>query len=160
MKANMIDRKHIGYAFLPFTSVIEAGRVRLYCEAIGETDPIHLDATTARNAGYRDILAPLTFPTAVSMDSPNPRRAIELLDIDLARVLHGEEQYDYFAPICVGDEITSASKIVDIYDKKGGSLEFVILELNMRNQLDERVCRIRRTFIVRRIQDGLEERSA
>jgi acyl dehydratase len=156
----MIDRKHIGHAFPPYTSLVEAGRVRLYCQAIGETGPVHRDARIARNAGYRDILAPLTFPTAVSMDSPNPRRVIELLDIDLTRVLHGEEHYDYFAPICVGDEITCESKIADIYDKKGGSLEFVILEMDMHNQLAERVCKIRRAFIVRDIQSGLEGRSS
>ena len=156
----MIDRKHIGRAFPPYTSLVEAGRVRLYCQAIGETAPIHWDAKIARSAGYRNILAPLTFPTVVSMDNPNPRRVIELLDISLTRVLHGEEQYDYFAPICVGDEITSESEIVDIYDKKGGLLEFVILELNMQNQLDERVCKIRRSFIVRGTQSGFEGRSA
>ena len=156
----MIDRKHIGRAFPPYTSLVEAGRVRLYCQAIGETAPIHWDAKIARSAGYRNILAPLTFPTVVSMDNPNPRRVIQLLDISLTRVLHGEEQYDYFAPICVGDEITSESEIVDIYDKKGGLLEFVILELNMQNQLDERVCKIRRSFIVRGTQSGCEGRSS
>ena len=152
----MIDRKYIGHGFPPYTSLIEAGRVRLYCQSIGETAVVHSDAKFARNAGYRNIVAPLTFPAAVSMDSPNPRRVIELLNIDLARVLHGEEQYQYFAPICVGDEITTESKITDIYEKKSGLLEFVILELGMRNQLDERVCKIRRTFLVRHI----EERSA
>jgi acyl dehydratase len=160
MEANMIDRKHIGHAFPPHTSLIEAGRVRLYCQAIGETAPIHWDAEIARSAGYRNILAPLTFPTAVSMDSPNPRRVIELLDISLTRVLHGEEQYEYFAPMCVGDEIATESKILDIYDKKGGSLEFVVLELNMHNQLDERVCKIRRSFIVQGPQSGFEGRSS
>ena len=156
----MIDRKHIGRAFPPYTSLVEAGRVRLYCQAIGETAPIHWDTKIARSAGYRNILAPLTFPTVVSMDNPNPRRVIELLDISLARVLHGEEHFDYFSPICVGDEITSESKIVDIYEKKGGLLEFVILELNMQNQFDERVCKIRRSFIVRGTQSGFEGRSS
>lgn len=156
----MIDRNYIGHQFPPYTSLIEAGRVRLYCQSIGETALIHSDTNFARNAGYRNIVAPLTFPTAVSMDSPNPRRVIELLDIDLARILHGEEHYDYFAPICVGDEITTESKITDIYEKKNGFLEFVILELNMRNQLDEPVCKIRRTFVLRHVVDKLEERSA
>jgi hypothetical protein len=71
----MIARKHIGRAFPPYTSLIEAGRVRLYCETIGETAPIRWDAQIARSAGYRNILAPSTFPTVVSMDNPNPQEA-------------------------------------------------------------------------------------
>jgi hypothetical protein len=46
------------------------------------------------------------------------------------------------------------------YDKKGGSLEFVVLELNMHNQLDERVCKIRRSFIVQGSQSGFDGRSS
>jgi acyl dehydratase len=146
----MIDKKHIGHRFPPFHSVIEAGRVRLFCQAIGETAAIYLDAQAARAAGYRHILAPLTFPTAVSMDNPNSQRILKLLAVDVAWVLHGEEHYDYFAPMCVGDEIAAELTIADIYEKKGGALEFVVAELHMRNQLEERVCRIRRSLVVRR----------
>jgi acyl dehydratase len=150
----MIDKRHIGHVFPPFSSIIEAGRLRLFCKAIGETDLIHVDAQAARQAGYRNVLAPLTFPTAVAMDNPNPHCTIDLLEVDLAWILHGEEHYDYFGPICVGDVITTEVKISDIYEKKGGALEFVLTELEMRNQFDERVCKLRRSLIVRRPPTG------
>jgi acyl dehydratase len=146
----MIDRRHIGHEFPPFSSIIEAGRVRLFCQAIGETALIHVDARAARQAGYRNIVAPLTFPAAVAMDNPDPRRIIDLMEVDIAWILHGEEHYDCLRPICVGDEITTSLKIIDVYDKKNGALEFVLTELDMRNQFEERVCKIRRLFIVRR----------
>lgn len=148
----MIDRKHIGHAFPAFSSTIEAGRIRLFCKAIGETAAIHHDAAVARKAGYRNVLAPITFPTAIAMDNPNPRCVIELVDVDIGWILHGEEQYDYFNPICVSDEVTTELKITDIYDKKGGALEFVVMALSMRNQLNEPVCAIRRSLVVRRPQ--------
>jgi hypothetical protein len=72
--------------------------------------------------------------------------------VDIGRILHGEEQYDYFNPICVGDEVSTELKITDIYDKKGGALEFVVMALSMRNQLNEPVCAIRRSLVVRRPQ--------
>ena len=148
----MIDRKHIGHRFPPFRSLIEAGRIRLFCKAIGETSPLHLNAEAARQAGYRDILAPLTFPTAIAMDNPNPRCIIELVEVDIGWVLHGEEHYDYFDPVCVGDEITTELAITDIHAKKGGALEFVVCELQMRNQLGARVCNVRRSLVIRRPQ--------
>jgi acyl dehydratase len=146
----VIDRKHVGHVFPAFRSTIEAGRIKLFCKAIGETAGIHHDASIARSAGYRDILAPLAFPTAIAMDNPNPRCVLELVDVDIGRVLHGEEQYEYFVPICVGDQITTELRITDIYDKKGGELEFVVIALTMCNQLNEQVCHIRRSLVIRR----------
>jgi acyl dehydratase len=146
----MIDQKHIGHAFPTFRTTVEAGRVRLFCKAIGETSSIHSDADVARSFGYRNILAPITFATALAMDNPNPRCVIELVGVDIAWILHGEEHYSYFNPVCVADEIEVKLKITDIFDKKGGALEFVVMELDMVNQLGERVCTVRRSLVVRR----------
>jgi acyl dehydratase len=150
--ADAIDRRHIGHRFPAFVSLVEAGRIRLFCKAIGESSPIHLDADAARRAGYRNIVAPITFPTAIAMDNPNPRCIIELVDVDIGWVLHGEEHYEYFQPICVGDEITTELEITDIYSKKGGALEFIVCELGMRNQSAEPVCNVRRSLVIRRPQ--------
>jgi len=38
--------------------VVSADRIRDWCEAIGETNPIHLDREAARAAGYDDIVCP------------------------------------------------------------------------------------------------------
>jgi len=149
----MIDTRHIGHKFTPFDSIIEAGRVRLFCAAIGETAAIHRDARAARAAGYPHILAPLTFPTAIAMDNPDPRCVIDLLEVNIAWILHTEERYDYLGPICVGDLITTAMEIIDIYARKNGALQFVVTALDMRNELAQPVCKVRRSFAVRRPSD-------
>jgi len=64
-------------------------------------------------------------------------------------VLHGEQALTYGAPICAGDEVTLISKVVDIYDKKGGAMEFVILETSAQNQLGEDLGAMTRTIVVR-----------
>jgi acyl dehydratase len=148
----MIDRRYIGHVFPPFSTIVEAGRVRLFCKAIGETAELHSNARVARSVGYRDILAPVTFPTAIAMDNPHPRCVYELLELRIEWILHGEENYEFGAPICVGDEITAQLQITDIYDKKNGAMEFVAVAIGMRNQLREEVCAIRRLLIVRRSQ--------
>ena len=145
----MIDTRHIGHKFTPFESIVEAGRVRLFCQAIGETAAIHFDAGAARTAGYPNILAPLTFPIAIAMDNASPRCVIDLLGIDIAWILHSEERYDYLGPICVGDRITTGIEIINIYAKKNGALQFVVTALEMHNALGQPVCKVRRSFAVR-----------
>ena len=55
--------------------------------------------------------------------------------IDLGKVLHGEQRFEYHAPVCAGDTLRIESKVTDIYDKKGGLLEFVVRESKVTNQL-------------------------
>jgi hypothetical protein len=37
------------------------------------------------------------------MDAEKPFEFLEALQIDLARVLHGEQRFSYHAPVVVGD---------------------------------------------------------
>ena len=34
-----LDKKLIGHEFKPFTAIVEAGKIKLFCKAIGEEDP-------------------------------------------------------------------------------------------------------------------------
>ena len=40
------------------------------------------------------------------LDADKPFAMLEALDIDLRRVLHGEQKFVYHAPVVVGDELT------------------------------------------------------
>jgi hypothetical protein len=64
----MIDRKHIGHVFPAFRSTIEAGRIKLFCKAIGETAGIHHDASIARSSGYRAAIR-ISAPFALAIKS-------------------------------------------------------------------------------------------
>jgi hydroxyacyl-ACP dehydratase HTD2-like protein with hotdog domain len=69
---------------------------------------------------------------------------------DLKRVLHGEQEYDFFAPIRVGDVLTAVSTIVDVYEKpgkRGGSMSFVVTETEYRDQQGTLVARARHVTI-------------
>ena len=117
-----LDKKLIGHTFKPFTTTVEAGKIRLFCKAIGEEDPIYVDEAAAKKAGYRAIPAPPTFLTAVTNDDPDKGGLLRLLNVDIGLILHGEQHYEYLAPVHVGDKITCQQKVIDIYDKKGGAL--------------------------------------
>ena len=145
----MIDKKHIGYAPPPILWDVEKGRIAFFAKVIGLTDPIHTDEAAAKAAGYRGIVAPPTFIFGAPGDSGETMKLIETLEIDLGKVLHGEQRFDYHAPVCAGDTLRFQSKVSDIYDKKGGALEFVVNGTKVTNQLGEHVADLHSVIVVR-----------
>ncbi len=145
----MIDKKWIGHEVANSTLTIERGRLRFFAKAIGETDPVYSDEDAARAAGYADLPAPPTFIFAAELDSGAMFALLDLLDVPLAKVLHGEEGFEYLAPVVAGDVITVSSKVKDIYDKRGGALEFLELESIATNQHGATVAKIRNVTVVR-----------
>ncbi|MEP4146143.1 MAG: MaoC family dehydratase N-terminal domain-containing protein [Halioglobus sp.] len=145
----MLDKSKIGHDFPSFAVDVEKGRLRFFAMAIGETNPIYTDERAAKAAGYPAIPAPPTYMFSVDLDGPELMPIIGLLDLDIGRVLHGSQEFDYLGQIYAGDRITQQSKIVDIYDKKGGALEFVVQESSYSNQNGELVGKARQTLVYR-----------
>jgi acyl dehydratase len=121
----MIDRRHIGHALPAFAVPVEAGRLRFFAKATGQTDPVYLDEAAARDAGHPSLPVPPTFFFCLEMEAPDPAALRTLLGIDYRRVLHGEQHFRYHAMAHAGDVLRFEPRIADIYDKKGGALEFV-----------------------------------
>ena len=144
-----LDKGLIGHTFNAFSTTVEAGKIRLFCKAIGEENPIYVDEEAAKKAGYRAIPAPPTYLTAVTNDDPDKGGLLRLLNVDIGLILHGEQHFEYYAPVVVGDVVTCQEKVVDIYDKKGGALEFVVKTAEARNQRDELVAELRTVIVCR-----------
>jgi acyl dehydratase len=145
----MIDKKWIGHELPPSELALERGRLRFFAQAIGETDPVYTDVVAARAAGYADLPAPPTFLFGAELDSGATTALLDLLAIPLAKVLHGEQGFTYHRPACAGDTINVRSRLVDIYDKKGGALEFVVKTSEARNQRHELVAELRTVLVCR-----------
>ena len=128
----MIDRSQVGREWPPWEVEIERGRLRLFAKAIGETRPIYLDEAKARAAGYRSIVAPPTFAYALLADNPGGSAYLTDVGIPISNVLHGEQHYTFHAIMCAGDRIRLTRRVAEIYEKKGGALEFVVFESEAR----------------------------
>lgn len=133
----MIDRKLIGLVSDPVTVQVEAGQLKFFAKAVGETNPVYFDEKAAKAVGHRALPAPLTFGFSLRLARPDPFAYLEDIGIDLGNALHGEQKFEYYAPIYAGDTITLRDEIVDIYDKKGGALEFVTWKTTAANQLGQ-----------------------
>ena len=145
----MIDSQWIGHPLPASVLPIERSRLQFFAKAIGEDDPIYLDADAARRAGYRDIPAPPTFLFAAELDSGALDQLLATLGIPLSKLLHGEQGFTYHRAACVGDTVTVRSTISDIYSKKGGALEFVVKTSRATNQDDELVAELRTVMVCR-----------
>jgi acyl dehydratase len=145
----MIDKAHIGREFPAHSVAVEAGRLRFFAKATGQTDPVYLDAAAARDAGYRGLPVPPTFLFSLEVEQPDPFAWFQSIGLDLARVLHGEQLFVYHAPACAGDVLTFASRITDVYDKKGGALDFVVKETRVTNQDGVHIADLRATIVQR-----------
>ncbi len=145
----MLDKSKIGHVFPSFTTAVEKGRLKFFAKAIGETNPVYTDEAAAIKAGYRSLLAPPTFTAVLDQESPNFLPVLDLLGIDIAKILHGSQAFEYFAPICAGDTIRVEGRISDIFDKKGGALEFVVMESRYTNQDGQLTTKATGTLVVR-----------
>jgi len=145
----VINRDYLGNVSPPTSVLVEVGQLKLFNKAIGETRDIYLDEAAAQAAGHRSILAPPTFGACLKALAPATDPSFEELGIDYKHLLHGEESYVYHGPIYAGDTIFMQTRISDIYDKKDGAMEFMVLDTTLTNQSGELVQE-RRTVLVMR----------
>ena len=145
----MIDKKNIGYKFLPVTVPVEEGRLKFLAKALGETRDIYTNPDAAKAAGLPGLLAPPTFPFMLETDAFDLVSFMSLLGERLEKLLHGEENFRYFAPIYAGEKITVCKKITNIIDKKEGKLQFVISENTFTNQDGESVAETTTNYVFR-----------
>jgi acyl dehydratase len=145
----MLDRAFIGYQFAPRFADVEKGQLQFFAKATGETNPIYFDEGAARAAGHPNLPAPPTFLYSLELLAPDPKGTFALLGIDIGKVLHGEQQFTYVRQIYAGDRIKLSTRISDIYDKKKGTLDFVVQDTVAENQHRLTVGTSRTVTIVR-----------
>lgn len=146
----MADKSLIGRSTGVTTSEVEKGRLRFFAKAIGETDPVYSDEEAARAAGYRSLPVPPTFLMCLESEGRNPQAIVEeVMGFDLGRILHAEQEFVYHRMAFAGDVLTFDTCVVDVYEKKGGALQFVVQETRVTNQDDEHVADIRSSLVQR-----------
>ena len=145
----MIDKNLIGHEFEAVTLPVEEGRLRFVAKSIGETNPVYSDPEAARKAGHPALPTPPTFVFMLEVDAVDLQDLVSFFGCKLGQLLHGEQGFVYHAPIYAGDRITVKKKVVDIYDKKNGKLEFIITENDFVNQDGVKVAETRTNYVIR-----------
>ena len=149
-----IDReKHVGVVSEPRTVVVEPGFLKFFARATGAPDPVYFDEEAARAAGHPALPAPPTYLFSLALGAPAKRG--EVLDpengigVDMRRILHGEQSFAYHRPIHAGDRLTLTTTTRDIYEKRGGALEFIVQDTRAVNGDGELCAEMRVVTVVR-----------
>jgi acyl dehydratase len=155
----MADKSKLGYEFPSQVLEVEKGRIAEFAVAVAQKDgpekvnSIYTDEAAAKKAGYPGIVIPPTFPTRLIFGTGVGLMGIvDTLGINLGKLLHGEEEYEYLGSVCAGDVLTGKMKVVDMYNKEkkgkpGQFMEFTVLETEMRNQRGELVVKASCTLV-------------
>lgn len=103
----MLDLSKEGKEFEPFIFEVERCKIKELCLAIGDNNPIFFDKEAAKKAGYKDTPAPLTFGTVINFwGYPEIWERMKEIGVNIKKLLHASEEYEYFSPIYPGDIIT------------------------------------------------------
>ena len=131
---------------------VERDRVTRFSQAVGEDDPRYLEAEPARAEGFPDQLAFPTFPTTLGIVAGAQIVADPEVGMDYARVVHGEQAFEWRRPVVVGDRLLATPRIADVYAK--GPNEFLVIEAEITDADGEVVCVARSTLLSRGTAGG------
>ncbi|KWT74774.1 MULTISPECIES: MaoC family dehydratase N-terminal domain-containing protein [unclassified Variovorax] len=111
-----------GRRFDSFTFIIDQAKVDELCFALRDTDPQY-------RPGARTPVPP-TFLNSSIQTLVTGRNPVDVLGISRRQALHAGQEYEYLAPLFVGDRLTGQTTLTDVTDKQGrnGTVRFLTLE--------------------------------
>jgi len=143
----------------PVTVTITAEGSQRYAQAVGDLNPVYFDEGAARAAGYRTLIVP---PTYVAYALVQGRSLADIgvdglfvgerpIRLEVARIMFGGEEWDFLAPVHVGDAVTGEVRLAAIDQKDGTKGPFVRItrEITYRNGSGDVVARTRQIGIAR-----------
>lgn len=120
----MLDFSYEGKEFDPFTYKIERCKIKELCLAIGDNNPLFFDKEYAIKQGYKDTPTPLTFPTVINFwGYPEIWERMKEIGIDVKRLLHAKEEYQYIETIYPDDVLTGSVRVESM--RSGGAMDMV-----------------------------------
>lgn len=128
----------------PLEWVVERGKIAEFARAVMNASPSY---------EAEDAVAPPTFPQSMALwraRAPRPQGGTGRGGLDMRRVLHGEQEFEYVRPLRAGDVLTATAHVKDRYEKqgkRGGTMTFIVTETVFRDASGEVVAYSRGTTI-------------
>jgi len=143
-----IDTKFIGKTYPSSTYEVGKEKIKEYAKAIKNPDPHYVDDDFAKKTKYGTIIAPPTFAVVFGAYLIEPVFTDKELNLNMAMLVHGEQELEFLEVVKAGDSVTTSAKIVDIKNKE--KLDVISVEIKSKNQHGNDVCRGIYTFVVRK----------
>ena len=126
----------VGMKIESYTFRVEKGKIRELALAIGDLKEEYLNGEAV----------PPTFPTVIDFWGGGSSSS-ELLNLNMKKVLHGEQEYEYFREIIPDEKITVHTVIEKAYTK--ASMNFFVLRKDYLDEHGETILISRSTIIER-----------
>ena len=149
----MPSKEMIGRVLSTGSATVGADNVAEFARALGDPNPLYVDAAAARSGPFGTLVAPPTYPIAfMTQAMAGGMETFLELGLNFMTLVHGEQEFEYARPIRAGETLTLTGRIADVYEKTGssGTLDFVVLETEARDADGGLVFFSRNTLISRR----------
>ena len=137
-------RRRIGRVFPieePFVRYVNSDSIRHAARAIGDANPLWIDAAHAKTSRYGRRMAPPALLYAVTWGSWDMRRGEGLPGV---HGLHAHDRWTYYRPLLEGDEVRATKVMIALEERTGkyaGRSMMQVREFKYYNQHDEPVAR-------------------
>lgn len=157
-----IDPSNIGREYGPYRYTLGVEKMREFAFAIAGgvpsssfggkapkgLNPLFWDEAAAKAGPYGKIVAFPTFAVNFAMKPFTEAVTDPRLGINLVKLVHGEQAFEFHDVMREGDVITTVGKLTEIYDK--ANMDFVAMETESRNQDGKLVVKGTWTAVIRR----------
>jgi len=115
-----LDQSFLGRSYPPTAPYrVSREKIREFADAIGADDVAYRDVAEAKALGYRDVVAPPTFPIVITSAAGQVIIDDPALGVDYSRVVHGDQRFAFARPIYAGDELTCVCTVEEIMSRGG-----------------------------------------
>ncbi len=111
-------------------------------------NPLLWNEEAAKAGPHGAVVAFPTFPAAFAMRPFTEAVTDPKLGIDLVKLVHGEQEFEFLEVIRAGDVLTTTGKLTKIFEKAG--MDFVVMETETKNQHGRVALRATWTAVIRR----------
>ena len=133
---NTTIESKVGLQVEPYTFKVEQGKVNELAIAIG----------ALKDEYFNGEAVPPTFPTVIDFWGGGSSSS-NFLNLNMKKVLHGEQEYEYLGEIKPGDDISVSGEVEKAYTK--AKMNFFVVRKDFVNQHGETVLISRSTIIER-----------
>src|ERR1700760_5173290 len=103
-RAMALKTDAVGRSGPPTTYQVGREKMREYATVLGIENPVHFDVGAARDAGFRDVVAPPMFAVVYSMPALAPAMFDPEVEMNFATMVHGGQTFEWSEPACSGAE--------------------------------------------------------
>ena len=137
-----------GKVYPTFDAPVEADEIIAYARSTRDDNPIRHEREAARAAGYADIVAPWPFLLALAAKRGQGVNALGDLGFTANHTLYGQQDFDCRRAACAGEVLKGRQRIVELVEKKKGTLLLLVLEIEWSDGAGETIAVSRQTLIV------------